>query len=181
MARELCEMIDVVTNQTPVVLVVEDLQWADDPTLDVLSAIARGRESAKLLILCTFSHGASIAAASSLDRLTQDLLFHRLAHELKLEGLDEIGIRSYLAGKFTDNDFDSGLASLIHRYSGGNPLFMAELLDGLVRRRLLIRPARRWTMTMPLEEIAQVLSDLGRTLDLQLKFSTEANQHKRIA
>ena len=181
MAREFCDMMDVVTHEVTVVLVVDDLQWADSSTLDLLSAIARRPESSKLLILCTVRRSASVADGTGLGTLWHDLLLHRLGHELKVECLEETDIRDYLTVEFDSNDFDPGLALLIHRHSAGNPMFMTAILSDLVRRRLLARREHGWTMTVTLGEIAVGLSALRRALDLQLHPSTEASQQERVA
>lgn len=54
MVRELCEALEVLTKTMALVLVLEDLHWVDHSTLDLLSAIARRREPAKLLVVGTF-------------------------------------------------------------------------------------------------------------------------------
>jgi hypothetical protein len=41
MVRELCETLETVTADRTLILVLEDLQWADLPTLDVISSYAR--------------------------------------------------------------------------------------------------------------------------------------------
>ncbi|MDB5448206.1 MAG: adenylate cyclase / guanylate cyclase, partial [Phenylobacterium sp.] len=50
MSRELCALLEIVAKQQPLVLVVEDLHWADQATLDLLRAIANRRLKSKLLI-----------------------------------------------------------------------------------------------------------------------------------
>lgn len=49
MVREICEALEVITGQTPLIVILEDLHWVDPSTLDLISALARRRESAKLL------------------------------------------------------------------------------------------------------------------------------------
>ena len=54
MLRELAEALTVLTATQPLVLVLEDLHWSDYATLDVLAALARRREPARLLVLGTY-------------------------------------------------------------------------------------------------------------------------------
>ena len=129
MVRELCEALEVLTQTVPLVLILEDLHWADNCTLDIISAIARRREHAKLLLLGTFRPADLILSASPLKALRQDLLLHHLSHEVELERLDESDVGEYLATEFTPGDLPSGLAVIIHRHSDGNPLFMTAMLD----------------------------------------------------
>ena len=54
MVRELCEAIEVLTTDTPLILVLEDLHWCDVSTLELLAALAQRPEFARLLILGTY-------------------------------------------------------------------------------------------------------------------------------
>ena len=101
MVRELCEALEVLTQAAPLVLILEDLHWVDNCTLDIISAIARRREPAKLFLLGTFRPADLILSASPLKALRQDLLLHHLSHEVELERLDEPDVGEYLAAEFT--------------------------------------------------------------------------------
>ena len=126
MVRELCEALEVITQTMPLVIVLEDLHWVDHSTLDVISAIARRREPAKLLVLGTFRPADLILSESPLKALKQDLLLHRLSHEVELDRLRESDVADYLAAEFAPGDLPAGLAAVIHRHSDGNPLFMTR-------------------------------------------------------
>src|SRR5262249_18285874 len=54
MVREICEALEALTVENPLILVFEDLHWGDPSTLDLISAVARRREPAKLMLLCTY-------------------------------------------------------------------------------------------------------------------------------
>ncbi|HEX2486477.1 MAG TPA: AAA family ATPase, partial [Myxococcota bacterium] len=54
MLRELAEAVEVLTAAEPLLLVLEDLQWSDHSTLDLLSSLARRREPARLLVIGTY-------------------------------------------------------------------------------------------------------------------------------
>jgi DNA-binding winged helix-turn-helix (wHTH) protein len=54
MVREICEALESLTAQDPLVLVLEDLHWVDPSTLDFISALARRRGPAKILLLGTY-------------------------------------------------------------------------------------------------------------------------------
>jgi len=54
MLRELAEVMEVLTAEQPLVLVLEDLHWSDVSTLEWLSYVARRREPARVLILGTY-------------------------------------------------------------------------------------------------------------------------------
>ena len=54
MLRELAEAVEVLAQNAPLVLVLEDLHWSDMSTLDWLAYVARRRASARLLVLGTY-------------------------------------------------------------------------------------------------------------------------------
>ena len=53
MLRELAEAVEALTATTPLVLVLEDLQWSDYSTLDLLAVLAQRRGPARLMLLGT--------------------------------------------------------------------------------------------------------------------------------
>src|SRR4029453_4499335 len=123
MVREICEALEIITAQHPLVLCLEDLHWVDPSTLDFISALARRRGRAKLLLLGTYRPADVIVSQSPLKALKQDLVIHKLCHEVGLERLEESDIVEYLTLRFGDRNFPAGLANLIYRHSGGNALF----------------------------------------------------------
>src|SRR5262245_33916394 len=54
MVREICEALEAMTLRTPLVIILEDLHWVDPSTVDVISALARRRFSAKLIFVGTY-------------------------------------------------------------------------------------------------------------------------------
>jgi DNA-binding winged helix-turn-helix (wHTH) protein/tetratricopeptide (TPR) repeat protein len=177
MVRELCEALEVITQATPLVLVLEDLHWVDPSTVDMLSAIARRREPAKLLVLGTLRPADLILSESPLKGLKQDLLVHRLSREVELERLQEADVADSIAAEFGPGGLPTDLAPLIHRHSDGNPLFMTAMLDHLVQRGLLAKIEDRWTMAVPAEQLDPGVPDtLRQMLEIQLQHASEREQ-----
>ena len=177
MVRELCEALEVITENIPLVLILEDLHWVDDYTLDVISAIARRRERARLMVLGTVRPADLILSGSPLKALKQDLLLHRLCHELPLERLQQSDVEEYVAAAFSPGDVGTGIAAYVHRHSDGNPLFMIAMLDHLAERGLLSQLDGRWRLTVPLEQLDPgVPETLKQMLQMQLQHASEAEQ-----
>jgi DNA-binding winged helix-turn-helix (wHTH) protein len=53
MLRELAEALDVIAAERPLVLVLEDVQWADASTTDLLAMLGARREPARILVVAT--------------------------------------------------------------------------------------------------------------------------------
>jgi DNA-binding winged helix-turn-helix (wHTH) protein len=101
MVREICEALEAITSEIPLVLIFEDLHWGDPSTLDFISAVARRREAAKLMLLCTYRPVDVVLSNSSLKGLKHDLQVHQLCSEIALERLEEPLIAEYLATEFS--------------------------------------------------------------------------------
>ncbi len=168
MVREICEALESLTAQDSLVLILEDLHWVDPSTLDFISALARRRGPAKLLLLATYRPADVIISGSPLKALKQDLVLHDLGHEISLERLEESDVSEYLAIKFVGGDFPSGFANLIYRRSGGNPLFMVTILQDMVKKRLIAQADGRWTLGVALADVEpSVPETLDQLIEMQ--------------
>src|SRR5215472_15472205 len=170
MVREICEALEALTAENPFLLILEDLHWVDPSTLDLVSALARRRGAAKLVVLGTWRPAEVVISQSPLKGLKQDLLVHHLCAEIALERLEEPDIAEYLAGELGGGDLPSGLAKVIYRHSGGNPLFMVAIVEDMVKKGLIAQDEGRWALVTPLEEIAPgVPETLQRMLEVQFE------------
>jgi predicted ATPase len=75
MVRELAELLDTLTADLPLVLILEDLHWSDHATLDVLAILARRREPARLLLLGTYRSVDVMGHDHPLRTVVQDLRY----------------------------------------------------------------------------------------------------------
>jgi hypothetical protein len=174
MVRELCEALEALTRTISLVLILEDLHWVDHSTLDALSAIARGREPARLLIIGTYRPAHVVLSDSPFKHLRRDLCMRGLAHEIALEPLSASDIVSYMATAFSPNQFPAGLERVLHHHSGGNPLFTSATLDHLVQRGMLEWNGSCWHMTVPLDRVElDVPETLRHALEAQLEQLTD--------
>src|SRR5215475_7398724 len=177
MVREICEALESLSFEAPILLILEDLHWVDPSTLDLMSALARRREEAKLMLLCTYRPVDVILSNSSLKGLKQDLQVHNLCSEIALERLPESAIAEYLAMEFPSASLAPGLANLIYRHSEGNPLFMVEIVQDMKKKGLIVHDDGEWGLTTPLETIDPgVPQSLQQMLEVQFERLTPAEQ-----
>jgi len=179
MVREICEALEALTVQDPLVLILEDLHWVDPSTLDFISALARRRGPAKLLMLGTYRPADVIISRSPLRALKQDLVIHDLSHEVSLERLEEPDVAEYISVKFDDGDLPAGFVNLIYRRSGGNALFMVTILQDMVKKGLIAQVDGKWTLAVPIEAVAQTVPE---TLDqlIEAQFQQLSAVEQRI-
>jgi tetratricopeptide (TPR) repeat protein len=170
MVREICEALEALTAQDPLVLILEDLHWVDPSTLDFISALARRRGPAKLLLFGTYRPADVIISRSPLKTLKQDLVIHNLSHEVSLERLEESDVAKYISVKFVDGDLPARFANLIYRRSGGNALFMVTILQDMVKKGLIGQVGGKWMLAAPIETVAQgVPETLDQLIEAQFQ------------
>jgi len=87
MLREIGEALETIASDRPLLLVLEDLHWADPSTVDLISALARRRAPAKLMLIGTYRPVEVTLAENPLKVVKQDLLVHQLCREIALEPL----------------------------------------------------------------------------------------------
>ena len=179
MVREICEALEAITSETPLVLLLEDLHWADPSTLDLISALARQRGPARFVLLGTYRPVDVALSQSPLRGLKQDLLIHNLCREIALERLEETNVADYLAAEFPGSDLPAALARVIYRQSGGNSLFMAAIVQDMVKKGMIAREGGGWSVTASLEDFAPAVPDTLQQL-LELQFDSLNSLEQRI-
>jgi DNA-binding winged helix-turn-helix (wHTH) protein len=138
MLRELGALLEALTVDLPLVLLIEDLHWSDSATIDAIAHLAR-RQCLRILLICTYRPDEAILRDHPLKALKQDLRFHGHCTELALEYLTEAGIAAYLGNRFDGCEWAEALAALIQKRTDGNPLLMVNVIDLLLSRGT-IRP-----------------------------------------
>jgi predicted ATPase/DNA-binding winged helix-turn-helix (wHTH) protein len=176
MPGDLCAALEELAAEKPLILVFEDLQWADDSTLHLISALARRRAQAKLLIVAT-CRTQDVAAEPSLKGLKQDLRLRRLCTEIALAPLGKTAVRALLSRELGQEELPAGLAGFVHRRSDGNPLFAIAILEHLTAQGFLKREeaggkeqsSARWVQTAAVEEMeAGVPDGLAQMIEMEL-------------
>jgi predicted ATPase len=132
MLREMATLLEVLTAETSLVLVLEDLHWSDPSTIELLSLVARRQEPARFLLIGTYRPSEVFAREHPLRMVRQELLAHQQCQELTLEGLNEAAIEEYLEQRFPVQVFPTRFAQVLHQRTEGNPLFLVNLVDELL-------------------------------------------------
>ncbi|MBN1148650.1 MAG: AAA family ATPase [Anaerolineales bacterium] len=124
----------------PLVLILEDLHWADADTLDVLSRLAEMLGGARLLVMCTF-RGEEARADPLLWSKLEAIGGSSAFPPLRLTRLDT-GAASELIRRALGLGAPAALfEARLYQETGGNPLFILETLRALYEEGLLVRDA----------------------------------------
>jgi DNA-binding CsgD family transcriptional regulator len=147
------------------VLVLEDLHWADTPSLLLLEFLAQQIAESKILVIGTYRDNEVTQQhplGESLPRLSRSLGFHRLA----LSGLGSEDVGQYVRASGGEN-VSAELIGAIYAHTEGNPLFLSEVVRLLGEQNGLAMPAEAGThlaLGLPqgvLEAIGQRLNRLS--------------------
>jgi DNA-binding winged helix-turn-helix (wHTH) protein/predicted ATPase len=146
MLRELAEVLETLTAEISLMLVLEDLHWSDYATLDLLALLARRREPARLLVIGTYRPLEVALQAHPLYAVKQDLQLHGHCIELLLASLSDKAVAAYLDQRFPGHHFPCTLAPWLRQHTAGNPLFLVIMVAALVERGVLSERDGYWAL-----------------------------------
>lgn len=127
LARGALGVLRATAAEAPTVLAIDDVQWLDPPTADVLRFVAHRLTDERLGLLVSARTGG--ADSLELDHAFPVAGLDRVRLEpLSFEELEEV-VRLHLGASFTRPSWRA-----LHRISGGNPFFALQLAEALERR-----------------------------------------------
>ena len=169
MIEEFCQLVEILGQDTPLILCLDDFQLADAATINALEAVCGRTAPAKLLVLGTASLPHATPHAQRLQRLLAWLRTKPATIEIRLGPLTERNIARYLDARFGAGCVSS-LAPQLREATAGNPRLMVCALDGVVERSLLCESDGGWRREASWDVLAEVLAEclrpsLGRQID----------------
>ena len=140
--RAVLEVMDRLAGDAPVALVLDDVHWADEATVGLLRAVARGAIDRRLLVIATYRDtdlDRRHPLAEALPLLRREVEPVRIA----LDGLPAAAVRELLE-RLAGHDVPDVFADLLATQSEGNPFFLREMLLHLVDEGALAYEDGTW-------------------------------------
>ncbi len=133
-----------ISEQAPVLIVLEDAHWADHGTLAMLRHISRraAHLNLRLLLVMTYRE-VELAEQRALNEVLADFHRERLAERIKLSRLNRDETRDMLAALFQDEITPELLAGIYHE-TEGNPFFIEEVCKALIDEGKIYREQGTW-------------------------------------
>lgn len=156
MLREFAEAVEMIAARRPLILVIEDLRWADHSTLELISMLANRREPSRFVLVATYRQADVRARTHPLRAVENELLRHRGSERLPLSPLTDEAVVDYLNTRFPKSDLPNRLAQLICARTEGNPLFMVDMTNQLIAQGAITPAETGWELQLYLEKV-----DLG--------------------
>ncbi|MDP2959021.1 MAG: AAA family ATPase, partial [Longimicrobiales bacterium] len=149
------------SKNQPLVLVLDDLHWADKPSLLLLQFLARELRGSRLLVLSTY-RDVEVRRQHPLSQTLGELNREGLSQRILLRGLTARDVARFIeitAGIAPP----SALVEAVFRETEGNPFFVNEIVRLLVADGRLEHPeqVKSWSVTIP-QSVREVV---GRRLD----------------
>jgi DNA-binding winged helix-turn-helix (wHTH) protein/tetratricopeptide (TPR) repeat protein len=158
MLRELEDVFIELARNTTLVIVLEDLQWCDSSTVDIVARVARIVTPARLLLIGTWRPSEARARTHPIDALIRDLCFRSPECLVSVELLTRAGIEEMLSRRF-DTELALRVAPVLYGRTEGNPLFIHAVLHDWSESGKLRWPDGDWNV-----DAATLSADVPSTL-----------------
>lgn len=164
------DLLARVSEEAPVLLVLDDLHWADPSTVEMLLWLARASRPMRLAVVGTY-RDTDVTRTHAFGGALTELRRTRGTERVALTGLDEHEVGAFLerAGGQALDHAAMEFAELLYAETEGNPFFLQELLLHLAETRALRKDGDRWVSSRPIRELGvpEGVRDLvGRRLSM---------------
>lgn len=169
MLREGVALLEALSRDVPLVLVLDDLHWSDPSTVDLLARIGQRRDHARLLILATYRPADVAVHDHPLGSAVRALRGKRMCVDLPLHELSAAAVHEYLDMRFPGAVPPPALAGALYAHTDGNPFLLRAVVDQLVARGWILDTAPGWSFrAMPDGTDFGVPDDARNLVALQL-------------
>jgi class 3 adenylate cyclase/tetratricopeptide (TPR) repeat protein len=176
------DFLSEMSHADPVILVLDDIHWADKPSLLMLRHVLRSAAPMRLFVLATY-RDTDLDRSHPLSDVLAEFRRQPGVDRLDLTGLDPSEVASFMEGA-AGHDLDEpglALADAIYSETQGNPFFVGEVLRHFVESGALFQRDGRWTSDLTLEEAGipeGIREVVGRRLS---RLSESANSALAVA
>jgi tetratricopeptide (TPR) repeat protein len=145
---ELSSYIRARAAERPLVIVLDEMQWADSTSWDALEHLLGQLDTDRLMICLTQRPDSTFDSAEH----QQMLKGHEIARELTISRLTRDEVKQWLEAAFHQQQVGREFLAFLYRHTEGNPLFISQLLRALVEDGAIWHNGSRWEWT-PVSEL----------------------------
>jgi tetratricopeptide (TPR) repeat protein len=130
--QEYTGVLTRLSQESPILLFVDDLQWSDVASVDMLVHLSRRIGGSRILIVGTY-RPSDVAVGRDgtphpLQKATLDMQRYDACHEVALDRLGREECAALISAEYPGNDFPPSLLDFLFEHSEGNALFITEML-----------------------------------------------------
>jgi tetratricopeptide (TPR) repeat protein len=145
---ELAAYIRARAAERPLLIVLDEMQWADSTSWDALEHLL-GQLDTDRLMICLTQRPDSITENSPHRQMLQR---HEILRELTISRLTRDEVKQWLEAAFHGQQVGREFLAFLYRHTEGNPLFITQLLHALVEDGAIWNNGSRWEWT-PVSEL----------------------------
>lgn len=159
-----------ISIKQPIILFIDDLQWADPTTLNLLHFLSRNTKDNGIMILGSYrpedigSEGQTHPLKTVMHNMNREGLFE----EIELKRLGRAAVDEVIADSLGETDIEDDFTENVFEESEGNPYFLLEIIRMLVEEEHLIKENGIWREVGDVEEAripSRVYDVVSRRLD----------------
>ena len=185
--RSVVTGLGMVARERPLVLLLDDLHWADPDTLELLWFVTRELESTRLAVLATY-RAEEVNRAQPLYAVLPRLQRDCPVETIRMTELSQLDTALLVETRY--GPCSPEMATHLHARAEGNPFYLVQLLRDFAERQLLIRddegrlipPAQSVDVPMVLQHIiTQRVARLGEDVETLLSVASVVGQEWELA
>ena len=165
----------LLSDESPLLLVVEDVHWGDSGTMKMLHHLIRRTQKQPVMFLVTYRE-IELKKSRPFNELLLELNRQRLGRRMKLDRLDREQTREMLAEIFAEHITPEFLDGIYHE-TDGNPFFIEEVCRTLVESGTLYFADGQWHRP---EDMAELEIPQGVQIAVETRLAQLPQEHQEI-
>jgi len=137
------QFITNVSKETPLLVVLDDLQWTDQSSLLLMHYLARGVSRERLLLVGAYRDN-EVDEKHPLSPVLTELNRERLLQSVLLKRMSLNDVAEMVKQILEQDDVPKEFCQLVYQKIGGNPFFVEEVIKSLMEQELIFREGNRW-------------------------------------
>jgi tetratricopeptide (TPR) repeat protein len=155
--QEYAGVLTRLSQEDSLLLFVDDLQWSDAASVDLLVHLSRRIGGNRVLILGTY-RPSDVAVGKEgrshpLCKAVLEMRRYNVCEEVALDRLGRQECEALVSAEFPENDFPASLLELLFGHSEGNALFITEMLRLLIEDGLIQKREGTWHLVQAVEDL----------------------------
>jgi DNA-binding winged helix-turn-helix (wHTH) protein len=153
MPREGKRLFAALAERAPVLLLLEDIHWADASTVDLIRLLADGDRPSRLMLLATYRASEIVVNDHPLRAVVSELASRRHIEVMSLGALAPAQVGEYVERRFASPALAAEIGPRLEERSGGNPLFLEAMINYLCERDRIVCGEDGWRLAIAVEEL----------------------------
>ncbi len=147
-SSELALALNKLSEMFPIVLVLDDLQWSDNSSIELLCNLTRMLHGHRVMFICAFRSGSEAETVKSLQSCFRVMKYRlNTLVEVNLDSGNDNFVNEFVTRHFPNNQFSDEFIAQINKHTAGNALFVSELFQYLKHTSQVIqKTGDRWEL-----------------------------------